>query len=192
MTDDFWLERWLPIFTPEHEVLELGCGSGRDTKYLVSQGFAVTATDKREEALEACAHNVSEAKCLQADVTQPLPFTDESYPVIVASLCLHYFPWRQTLGSLREIKRCLMRGGLLFARFNSTNDVHFGAVGFRELEPNFYFVKGKSKRFFDREVLCKLFSGGWKIEHIEDMTIARYEKPKVVWEVVARRQAELT
>ena len=191
-SDDLWLERWLPVLTSEHEVLELGCGSGRDTKYLVSQGFAVTATDVREEALEACVQEVPDANYLQVDVTQPLPFADKSHPVIVASLCLHYFPWQQTLDILSEIKRCLTQDGLLFARFNSTNDVHFGAVGFREIEPNFYFVKGKSKRFFDREALGKLFSSGWKVEHIEELTIARYEKPKVVWEVVARRQAELT
>ena len=171
-------------------VLELGCGSGRDTKYLVGQGFAVTSTDVREEALKACIQEVPSANCLQVDVKQPLPFADESYPVIVASLCLHDFSWQQTLSILSEIKRCLEQDGLLLARFNSTNDVHFGAVGFREIEPDFYFVRGKSKRFFDRRALCELFSKGWKTVSVEEMTIARYEKPKVVWEVVAQRRAE--
>ncbi len=187
MNDD-WLERWLAA-APKNEVLELGCGSGRDTKYLVSQGFSVTATDIREEALEACAR-VPAASCLQLDIRRPLPFADKSYPVIVASLCLHYFSWKQTISILGELKRCLKHDGRLLARFNSTNDVLFGAVGFREIEPDFYFVRGKSKRFFDYETLRKLFSSGWKVESIEEMTILRYEKPKVVWEVVAYGQAE--
>jgi SAM-dependent methyltransferase len=126
------------------------------------------------------------------DVKQPLPFVDESYPVIVASLCLHYFSWQQTLRILSEIKRCLEQDGWLLARFNSTHDVHFGAVGFREIEPDFYSVGGKSKRFFDRQTLRKLLSRGWEIRSLEEMTIARYEKPKVVWEVVAQRRAELS
>ena len=192
MRDDFWLERWLSLLASKDEVLELGCGSGRDTKYLADRGFAVTATDKREEALTACARAVPEATCLQVDIEQPLPFADESYPLIVASLCLHYFSWQQTVEIVSEIRRCLEQNGRLFARFNSTNDVHFGAVGFREIEPNFYLVKGKSKRFFDHEALCGLFSKGWKIESLEEMTIARYDKPKVVWEVVVRGQADLT
>lgn len=190
--DDFWLERWLANLTSEHEVLELGCGSGRDTKYLVSQGFAVTATDVREEALEACVRKVPAANCLQVDIRQPLPFADGSYSVTVASLCLHYFSWTQTTSILGEIKRCLIEDGLLLARFNSTNDVNYGAVGFGEIEANFYLVRGKSKRFFDYEALGELFSNGWKIESIEEMTIDRYEKPKVVWEVAARRKAELS
>ena len=190
MRDD-WLERWLPFLDPEGEILELGCGSGRDTKYLTDRGFTVTATDVSEEALTACARAVPGVTCLRVDVEQPLPFADESYPVIVASLCLHYFSWQQTVAVVSELRRCLERNGRLFVRFNSTNDVHFGAVGFREIAPNFYFVKGKVKRFFDREALCELFSKGWRIESLEKMTIARYDKPKVVWEVVVRGQAEL-
>ena len=189
MRDD-WLERWLPFLDPKGEILELGCGSGRDTKYLTDRGFTVTATDVKEEALAACARAVPGVTCLRVDVEQPLPFADESYPVIVASLCLHYFSWQQTVAVISEVRRCLEQNGRLFARFNSTNDVHFGAVGFKEIESNFYSVRGKSKRFFDREALCELFSKGWKIENLEEMTIARYDKPKVVWEVVVRVQAE--
>ncbi len=88
------------------------------------------------------------------------------------------------------MKRCLKQDGWLLARFNSTNDVHFGVVGFGKIEPNCYFVKGKSKRFFDYKALCKLFSRGWEIRSLEEMTITRYEKSKVVWEVVAQRQAQ--
>ena len=189
MTDD-WLERWLALLTPEHEVLELGCGSGRDTKYLANRGFQVVAVDVAEDALETCARNVPKARTLRHDIAQPLPFADKSYPVIIASLCLHYFSWQQTLKILSEIKRCLEPDGWLLARFNSTHDVHFGAVGFREIEPDFYLVRGKSKRFFDRKALWELLSEGWEIRSLEEMTIARYEKPKVVWEVVAHKKAQ--
>jgi len=189
---DLWLERQLALLAPGCEVLELGCGSGRDTEYLVRQGFSVTATDVSEEALKMCTRVVPAARCLRVDARQPLPFADESYPVITASLCLHYFSWQQTLSILNEVKRCLKQDGWLLARFNSTNDVHFGAVGFGEIEPNFYLVRGKSKRFFDRQTLRKLFSEGWEIRSLEEMTITRYEKPKVVWEVVAQRRAELS
>ena len=187
MRDDFWLERWLPLLDSKDEILELDCGPGRDTKYLADQGFTVTATDVGGEALTACARAVPGATCLRVDVEQPLPFADESYPLIVASLCLYYFSRQKTVEITSEIRRCLEQNGPLFARFNSTNDVLFGAVGFREIEPNFYLVKGKSKRFFDREALCELLSKGWKIQNIEEMTIARYDKPKAVWEVVARK-----
>lgn len=187
--DDLWLERWLAVLrtlSPTHDVLELGCGSGRDTKYLVEQGFTVTATDIARDALKACAQKAPTAECLEVDVRRPLPFNDRSYHAVVASLCLHYFLREQTLAILGEIRRCLKQDGLLLSRFNSTNDVNFGAVGFREIEPNFYAVRGRSKRFFDRKTLQETFADGWEIRSIEEMTILRYSRPKVVWEVIAQ------
>ena len=102
MIDDLWLERWLVElnFPSEREVLELGCGSGRDTKYLADRGFQVVAVDVAEDALETCARHVPTARPLRHDIAQPLPFTDESYPVIIASLSLHYFSRQQTLSIL--------------------------------------------------------------------------------------------
>jgi hypothetical protein len=43
-------------------------------------------------------------------------------------------------------------------------------------------VKGKPKRFFDRESLLVLFAG-WRIDAIAERPIMRYEKRKWIWEL---------
>ncbi len=187
---DLWLERWLAkmrTFPSGCDLLELGCGPGRDTKFLTERGFRVVAVDISQDALAACAREVPTAHLLQHDLAQPLPFADRRFCVVLASLSLHYFPWFTTLGILAEVRRCLTLGGLLVSRFNSTNDVNYGARGFRELEPNFYDVAGRNKRFFDVQAVNTLFSSGWRLESAQEQMIARYRVPKVVWEVVARR-----
>lgn len=42
-------DKFLGYLTPGSKLLDFGCGSGRDTKYFLAQGFAVDATDGSEE-----------------------------------------------------------------------------------------------------------------------------------------------
>lgn len=43
---DAWLERWAEVLGDgEGSVLDLGCGAGHDTRFLVEHGFPVVAAD---------------------------------------------------------------------------------------------------------------------------------------------------
>ena len=103
---------------------------------------------------------------------------------------MHYFEWERTLKTVREIRRCLNDGGLLLNRLNSTKDVNFGAVGHEEIEPDLYRVNGREKRFFDSESIHQLFESGWELKSVEEMGIRRYEKLKIVWEIVLKKDIE--
>jgi len=187
MQNDPWLEKWLTLIREKSaggHILELGCGNGRDTVDLLAAGCHVIATDISGENLVECAQSAPGAKLLQMDIGTPLPFVDHSLPVIVASLSLHYFSWEVTLQIASELKRCLRDGGILLARFNSTNDYHFGASSALEIEPHFYQVGTRTKRFFD-ESSMRLFLQGWDIQFLEENVIYRYQKPKSVWEAMA-------
>jgi SAM-dependent methyltransferase len=191
MNDDIWLERWTRLMTSRFTnpaILELGCGSGRDTAVLVQQGFRrITATDLSPEALAECARAVPDTRLVCHDLRQPFPFADAGFDVIVASLCLHYFEWQQTVEILRGIHRCLVPGGLLLCRLNSTKDVNHGAVGHQKITHHYYEVDGSPKRFFDADDVDSLFGAEWERISIEEMTIDRYEKPKTVWEIIIRK-----
>jgi SAM-dependent methyltransferase len=187
MENDPWLDKWLPLLQQKSShglVLELGCGNGRDTFDFLTAGCKVIATDISMENLSECADTAPHADLLQMDNGKPLPFVDHSFSVIVASLSLHYFTWTVTMQIASELKRCLKTDGILLARFNSTNDIHYGAGSGLEIEPNFYQVRSSTKRFFD-ETSVRLFLQGWNIQFIEENVIHRYEKPKSVLEVLA-------
>jgi SAM-dependent methyltransferase len=186
---DQWLERWHGVLDNARSgnVLELGCGGGRDTRYLVERGLRVIAGDFSKPALITCYQCAPSADIRQIDIRSPLPFVDGEFPIIIASLCLHYFSWLVTMKIMEEIKRCLKTGGFLLMRVNSTGDRHFGAVGHPEVEPDLYLVNGELKRFFDREAVERLATG-WKVHTIEELTIHRYDSPKVVWEIVVEKE----
>jgi ubiquinone/menaquinone biosynthesis C-methylase UbiE len=144
----------------------------------------VIATDISADNLVECAQVAPDAKRVQMDNGMSLPFADHCLPVIIASLSLHYFSWDITLQIASELRRCLERGGLLLARFNSVNDHNFGAASNVEIEPNFYQVGTRTKRFFD-EASVRLFLQGWDIQFLEENVIYRYQKPKYIWEAMA-------
>lgn len=185
MDKDPWLERWLPQLRKVAHVLELGCDTGRDTAWLAGHGFSVVATDISTEALAACATAAPSAERLHHDLRDPLPFADSSFGAVIASLCLHYFDWATTVAAVSEIRRCLEPSGLLLCRVNSERDYLHGAGQGEEIEPGFYRQHGHyadTKRFFSAVDLDRLFEG-WREVSRKELTIERYVKPKVAWEL---------
>jgi SAM-dependent methyltransferase len=190
--EDRWLGRWLEVLENARNgtVLELGCGGGRDSRYLIDLGLAVVAGDYSEEALEICRERVPLADVRMIDLRDPLPFPDENFPVIVASLCLHFFDWPRTMAIMAEIRRCLKPGGFLLMRVNSTRDIRYDAAGHEEIEPNLFLVNGRLRRFFDREAMERMIGSEWKVHGLEELTVGRYGAQKVLWEAVLEKQRE--
>jgi SAM-dependent methyltransferase len=187
MNNDPWLDKWIPLLKQKSAhglVLELGCGWGWDTTELLNAGCQVIASDLSTRNLRATKETSPHADVIQLNHRQPLPFVDHSLSVIVASLTLHYFAWTATLQIASELQRILKADGILLARFNSTNDVNYGAGTGTEIEPNFYQIGTSTKRFFDEEAVRTMLQG-WDNQFLEENVIYRYEKPKSVWELMA-------
>jgi SAM-dependent methyltransferase len=184
-----WLERWISVLGTSGSlpVLDLGCGDGFDSRYLLSKGFQVVVADFSREGLTMARGMAEQANMVQMDLRDGMPFREEAFQAIVANLCLHYFRWLQTQDVVEEIRKRLMPGGYLLARVNSTEDYHHGAVGYEMVERNCYIVRGVLKRFFGREDASGLFAGGWEVKRQEEQVIHCYRKPKAVWEIVAMK-----
>jgi len=186
--NDPWLDRWLPLIAERAvglPILELGCGSGRDSKNLVAAGQRVVGIDLSSGAIANARQRVPTAEFHCQDVRDAFPI--EQAGVILASLSLHYFPWDETVSLVERIRRTLRPNGLLLCRLNSINDHHFGASGHPRIDEDYYSVNGEPKRFFDRAAVTRLFVRGWRVLSNEERTIARYDHPKIVWETVLER-----
>lgn len=189
LQSDLWLERWRHLLATagQGRILELGCG-GRDTRYLVEHGCNVLCCDNSDEALALCRERVPLAQCHKLDLSEPLPFPDNSFPLVLASLCLHYFPWDTTVSILEEIRRCLTPGGFLLGRVNSLNGMR-PVAGHEEVEPHLYLIEGKLKRFFDRSEIDRLIGSRWRPLGFEEMSVDRYGAPRMVWEFALEKTA---
>jgi ubiquinone/menaquinone biosynthesis C-methylase UbiE len=103
-------------------VLEVGCGSGILTNWLVDQGATVTAMDVSPAMLDLARRSIGDrADLVVADLAAPLPFETSAFDIAVASLVLHYV--RDWTASLRELHRVLNPEGLVvFSTHHPTMD----------------------------------------------------------------------
>ena len=186
---DTWLQPWLPALAPSRDrpLLELGCGGGVDTAFLVANGFRVMAADFAWNGLCQVQSVEEAAMRVQLDLRGGLPFCAGAFQGVVASLCLHYFSWTQTQAIVDQLHSLLRPSGVLLLRVNSTNDLNHGAGAGELVEPGYYLVNGRLKRFFSEADLRQFFQAGWRVEYLTEKTIQRYQQPKVVWEAVIYR-----
>jgi SAM-dependent methyltransferase len=187
-TDD-WLDRYAKALASAgaRPILDLGCGSGNDTKYLIDRGYSVVACDYSEEAIENIKTKLPKARALAFDMREGLPFSDGEFQAVISDLSIHYFPWDTTAMIVRELHRVLGEGGQLLLRVNSTKDFNHGAGRGEPIEENFYLIDGIYKRFFDGRQLDELFGAGWKILVKKKARMERYEKTKELWELLVER-----
>lgn len=188
ITYDNWLDDYKEVLDNcKTEVLDLGCGVGNDTLHLTERGFKVIACDYSEVALDHLKEQLKDVKTMQLDISQPLPFKENTFDLIIADLSLHYFDEKTTIEIMKEIRRILKPNGHLLARVNSLQDKNYGVGNGKKLEENYYFVEGYNKRFFSIEDAKKFFSYIGKTK-IKEADMLRYRKPKKVIEVDVERE----
>ena len=124
---DDWLLKYLEKISPKDKILDLGCGLGNDTLYLIEKGYSVLSCDFSKVALNYVKNNIKNSQIKYLDISKPLPFLDNSFNVVVADLSLHYFNDETTKSIMHEIKRILDKNGYLLARVNSVKDKNHGA-----------------------------------------------------------------
>ncbi|GLY69588.1 methyltransferase [Amycolatopsis taiwanensis] len=99
------------------QILDAGCGSGPLFAALRDRGATVTGIDASAGMLEVARRRLGpDADLRVADLADPLPFPDDSFDDVIASLVLHYLrDWGPTL---TEMRRVLRTGGRLIASVN--------------------------------------------------------------------------
>ncbi|MFE3449035.1 class I SAM-dependent methyltransferase [Nonomuraea sp. NPDC059194] len=88
-------------------ILDAGCGSGPLFSALRDRDAIVTGVDASAGMLELARRRLgADADLRVADLTSPLPFPDDAFDDVIASLVLHYLKdWGPTLAELRRVLR---------------------------------------------------------------------------------------
>lgn len=189
---DSWLDEYRDILEKNkpQEILDLGCGLGADTLYLLERDYSVLSCDFSREALKSIQENIPNSKTLYLNMMETFPIKDDAYSLVIADLSLHYFDEATTCHIMREIKRILKSEGVLLARVASVNDFNFGAGVGEVLENNFYFEGDYTKRFFDYDDVIKFFGMIGKVQASETEMLRdedEYSKPKVLYKVMVSK-----
>ena len=110
-------------------VLEVGCGTARDGRYLVENGIDYRAVDASRRSLAFAREHFSQrglpARFANADATS-LPFADGAFDLVYSIGVVHHVPdWER---ACREIARVTAPGGTLRVMVYNRHSYHYALV----------------------------------------------------------------
>ena len=114
-------------FSPEMTILDAGCGGGRNSFWLLKNGFDVFAVDIDPDAIAAMcdlakrlAPTLSDENFRVASL-ESMPFADNSFDWVICNAVLHFAGDRGEFDRwFGEMWRVLKPGGTFFARLASS------------------------------------------------------------------------
>ena len=94
------------------DILEIGCGTGKNTAWLVTIANTILAVDLSAEMLEKAKSKLPHINFIQADINKPWDFTNEQFDLVSLSLVLEHI---QDLGVVfSEAAKHLRPGGHIY------------------------------------------------------------------------------
>jgi SAM-dependent methyltransferase len=113
--------------TPRMQILDTGCGGGRNLVYFLREGYKVYAVDRDADAVEsvrALAHTLAPAlpeSSFRVEFVEQMSFDDAFADVVINNAVLHFArDDAQFEAILQGAWRVLKPGGLFFCRLAST------------------------------------------------------------------------
>jgi len=164
-------------------ILELGCGQGRDSIFFAKNNFNVTALDISENAIryvENIKHqqNLDNLKLLIHNLDNPLN-TDQKFDLIYSNLALQFFDLIK-LGKIFSNISSLMTENsfFLFSTKRPGDKYHnFGT----KISNHAFEYKGITRFFFEKSELEKLLSEYFVVEIFETEQHVNLDKSVSVW-----------
>lgn len=116
-------EKYIDIFLQSLEgkkVLDVGCGNGRDCKYIAEKGFEINGIDLSVGMLKIAKERIPEGNFEVMDMTN-MTYPENSYDGIVSNCSLFHVPIEELPRTLANFKKILKPNGKLFLTLQEGN-----------------------------------------------------------------------
>ena len=161
----------------QQTILEVGCGNGRDAKFLASQGHLVTGLDRSGEAIELCKklYSVESLEFFFGTITDIAKINKKKYGLIYSRFVIHAMSLNEEIKTLNMSHKLLNKDGQFFVECRSINDP-LSRKG--DILSNTERIEGHYRRFIIlEEFKQRLVQVGFKIiKTIESNGLAKFGK----------------
>lgn len=112
-------QKFLPLLPANAHILDAGCGSGRDSKHFINNGFSVTAMDASKALAESASALIDQHvhECLFQDFQ-----SEKQFDAIWACASLLHVPSRELPDLFSHLASQLKPKGLFYCSFKYGND----------------------------------------------------------------------
>ena len=146
-----WVKKYVSLIPANKLVLDLACGSGRNTRFLLKRGYKVLALDRDVSKLADISHNESLEICeFDLEAGSKFPFNRKEFSGIVVTNYLHRPLFDHLIPALEY------GGVLIYQTFMEGNE----AYG-RPNNPNFLLKKNELKNVFKKQLNIVAFTEGY-------------------------------
>jgi len=147
--------------TKDMTILDAGCGSGRNLRYLLQSGYNVYALDRSEEAIQHVQRLGEQlvpqwsTEHARVESLENMNFADQSFDFVISSAVLHFAEDEVHFDQMvQELWRVLKPGGRLFARLASS-------IGIEDLvkpvgNQRYILPDGSTRFLVDEEQLMRI------------------------------------
>ena len=107
-----------PHLSNQQKILDVGCGSGRDSVFFANQGFEVVAIDGSKSLIELAQQTDTRIgwQCLRFDEIAKQSWQNQFTGIWACASLLH-MPFDDLTKLLNDLIRCLKSDGILYASF---------------------------------------------------------------------------
>ncbi len=177
------------LVEPGRDMVELGCGNGRDAVFFAARGLHITALDMSQEAISQLqSRGLPNAQFLCGDFVNSNIHQPDSYDYAYSRFTIHSINHNQEQVLLGNLFRGLRPGGKLFIEVRGVNDPLFGKG--KQVERNAFFYDNHYRRFIVLDELVEsLERHGLRVEYAQERTgFAPYgnDDPPVIRIVAAK------
>jgi len=94
--------------------LEIGCGTGKNTEWLLTKATTITAVDLSDEMLVKAKEKIRSGKVnfIQADITKEWAFVNTAYNLVSFSLVLEHIENLENV--FREVSKAIAKDGYVY------------------------------------------------------------------------------
>jgi SAM-dependent methyltransferase len=146
-----WVTKYTALIPSNTLVLDLACGSGRNTRFLLDKGYSVVALDKDVSQLVdiSCRKNLRKYKFdLEAGIK--FPFHKQEFSGVIVTNYLYRPLFENLINSLSD------GGVLIYQTFMIGNE----AYG-RPINPKFLLKRNELSDVFDKKLYVIAFEQGY-------------------------------
>lgn len=114
--DTWWFEgtdKFISFFKPGASILDIGCGAGTKSDYLIRHGLKVTGIDFSEKMIKLAVEKVPAGTFWVKDFRNPLGF-DHQFEGVFAQAALLHIPKKEIPEVLANIIKLLKPNGYLY------------------------------------------------------------------------------